>query len=80
MQLGDTLGRDDGLVRGFRRYGAGLAAAPARAAREAPARLAAVAEAWERVNRSARDVEVFNLERKPFVFNVFGWLAEASRG
>ena len=22
----------------------------------------------------------FHLERKPFVFNVFGWLAEASRG
>jgi hypothetical protein len=25
-------------------------------------------------------VETFNLERKPLVFNVFGWLAEASRG
>jgi hypothetical protein len=25
-------------------------------------------------------VDVFNLERKPLVFNVFGWLAEASRG
>jgi DNA polymerase III subunit delta' len=45
-----------------------------------PARLARVAEVWERVNRSARDVETFNLERKPLVFNVFGWLAEASRG
>jgi DNA polymerase-3 subunit delta' len=39
-----------------------------------------VAEVWEKVNSSARDVETFNLERKPLVFNVFGWLAEASRG
>jgi DNA polymerase-3 subunit delta' len=44
------------------------------------ARVARVAEVWERVNCSARDVETFNLERKPLVFNVFGWLAEASRG
>jgi DNA polymerase III subunit delta' len=44
------------------------------------ARIARVAEVWERVNCSARDVETFNLERKPLVFNVFGWLAEASRG
>jgi DNA polymerase III subunit delta' len=45
-----------------------------------PARLARVADVWDRVNRSARDVETFNLERKPLVFNVFSWLAEASRG
>ena len=45
-----------------------------------PAGLARVAEVWERINLSARDVDVFNLERKPLVFNVFGWLAEASRG
>ena len=44
------------------------------------ARNARVAEVWERVNCSARDVETFNLERKPLVFNVFGWLAEAARG
>jgi DNA polymerase-3 subunit delta' len=44
------------------------------------ARIARVAEVWERVKCSARDVETFNLERKPLVFNVFGWLAEASRG
>ena len=44
------------------------------------ARIVRVAEVWERVNCSARDVETFNLERKPLVFNVFGWLAEASRG
>jgi DNA polymerase III subunit delta' len=43
-------------------------------------RLARTADLWERLNRSARDVEVFNLERKPFVFLIFGLLAEASRG
>ena len=40
---------------------------------------ARVAETWERVNRAARDVETYNLERKPLVFAVFGALAEAAR-
>jgi DNA polymerase-3 subunit delta' len=44
------------------------------------ARLNRVAQAWEKVNAAARDVEEYNLERKPLVFNVFGWLAEAARG
>ena len=43
-------------------------------------RMAPVAEAWEQINRSAREVDVFNLDRKPFVFAVFGLLAEAARG
>jgi len=43
-------------------------------------RLARLAEAWERLNAAARDVETYNLERKPFVFSVFGLLAEATRG
>jgi DNA polymerase-3 subunit delta' len=50
------------------------------AGEQAPARLARLAEAWEKVNAAARGVEEYNLERKPLVFNVFGWLAEASRG
>jgi len=45
-----------------------------------PARMARVAEAWDKVNRAARDVDTYNLERKPLVFAVFGWLAEAARG
>ena len=77
--LGDTLGRDDGSFAAFVDTVRDWLSAKL-AAREAPSRLAAAAEAWERLNRSARDVEVFDLERKPFVFNVFGWLAEASRG
>jgi DNA polymerase-3 subunit delta' len=44
------------------------------------ARLNRVAEAWEKVNHAAGEVAEYNLERKPLVFNVFGWLAEASRG
>jgi len=46
-----------------------------------PARQAArTAEVWEKVNRAARDVETYNLERKPLVFAVFGLLAETVRG
>jgi DNA polymerase-3 subunit delta' len=43
-------------------------------------RLARLAEIWEKFNAAARDVEIFNLERKPLVFAVFGMLAEAARG
>jgi DNA polymerase-3 subunit delta' len=43
-------------------------------------RLLRVAQAWDDVNRTAREVEMFNLERKPLVFKVFGWLAAAARG
>jgi DNA polymerase-3 subunit delta' len=43
-------------------------------------RLARFAEAWQRINEAARDAETYNLERKPLVFNVFGLLAEATRG
>jgi DNA polymerase-3 subunit delta' len=39
-----------------------------------------MADVWDRLNRAAREVEIFHLERKPMVFNVFGWLAEAARG
>jgi DNA polymerase-3 subunit delta' len=42
-------------------------------------RIGPVAEAWEKINRSAREVEVFNLDRKPFVFAVFDALAETAR-
>lgn len=44
------------------------------------ARKAAVAEVFEVINRSAREVETYNLDRRPFVFTVFGQLAEAARG
>jgi DNA polymerase-3 subunit delta' len=44
-----------------------------------PARLARIGEVWDKLQRSARETEVFNLERKPFVFSVFGSIAEAVR-
>jgi DNA polymerase-3 subunit delta' len=44
------------------------------------ARLDRLAEAWGRINAAARDAADYNLERKPFVFSVFGLLAEATRG
>lgn len=43
-------------------------------------RMARLAEAWDKVNQAARDAEVYNLDRRPFVFAVFGALAEAARG
>jgi DNA polymerase-3 subunit delta' len=43
------------------------------------AQMARTAQAWEKVNRAARDVESYNLERKPLVFSVFGALAETAR-
>ena len=78
-QLGDALGRDESALTAFvdtvRDWLSGRLNSG-----EAPQRLLAVTDAWERLNRAARDVEVFNLERKPFVFNVFGWLAASTRG
>jgi DNA polymerase-3 subunit delta' len=41
-------------------------------------RLASFAEVWNRVDQAARDVETFNLDRRPLVFAIFGWLAEAA--
>jgi DNA polymerase-3 subunit delta' len=43
-------------------------------------RAAPVAEVWDRLDRGAREIEVYNLDCRPFVFAVFGWLADAARG
>ena len=42
-------------------------------------RMARLAEAWDKVNSAGRDAEEYNLDRRPFVFSVFGALAEAAR-
>jgi DNA polymerase III subunit delta' len=42
-------------------------------------RMLRIAEAWDKVNQAAADADEYNLERKPLVFSVFGWLAEAAR-
>jgi DNA polymerase III subunit delta' len=79
--LGDALGGSEpqtlaafmDMVNGWlsARLGKGTQAKP---------QLARVAETWDKVNRAAHDVEIYNLERKPLVFAVFGLLAEAARG
>jgi DNA polymerase-3 subunit delta' len=46
---------------------------------EDKSRMIRVAEAWEKVNKQGQEVETYNLDRKPFVFSVFGALAEAAR-
>jgi len=38
------------------------------------------AQAWERINQAVAESDTYNLERRPLVFRVFGWLAEAERG
>lgn len=45
----------------------------------APARLARFAKTWENVRRAAIETDVYNLDRKPLVFQVFAMLAEATR-
>jgi DNA polymerase-3 subunit delta' len=55
-----------------------LAAAATRTADPA-ARLARLAEAWDKVRRAAVESEAYNLDRKPMVFQVFSDLAEATR-
>jgi DNA polymerase-3 subunit delta' len=79
--LGDSLGRNDesaftAFVDAVRDW---LSARVTVAGAE-PARLVRIADVWEKLNAAADDTKVYNLERKPFVFNVFGWLAAATRG
>jgi len=52
--------------------------ASAQETKRATPQLARVAETWDKINRAARDVEAYNLERKPLVFAVFGLLAETA--
>jgi DNA polymerase-3 subunit delta' len=42
-------------------------------------RLARWAEVWEKTRRAARDVEVFNLDRKPYILTTLSNLARVSR-
>lgn len=41
--------------------------------------LAARAELWEKLRRSAREVETYNLDRRPFILSVLSELAEIER-
>ena len=44
-----------------------------------PARLAPYAAVWEKLRAAARDVETFNLDRRPLVLSIFRDLAAAER-
>ena len=79
--LGDALGRsDESAFTAFVDTVRDWLSARVTVAGAEPARLVRIADVWDRLNVAADDTKVFNLERKPFVFNVFGWLAAATRG
>jgi DNA polymerase-3 subunit delta' len=78
--LGDALGRDETAFTAFVDAVRDWLSARISVAGAEPRRLDRIAEAWEKVNAAAGDVAEYNLERKPLVFNVFGWLAAATRG
>lgn len=44
-----------------------------------PARLAPLAEVWEKLARAAREVETYNLDRRPLVLSMFHDLSDAVR-
>jgi len=82
--LGDSLGTSDrvalaAFIDGIDRWIAERLHADEEAANQNLPRLARLAEVWEKIVRAARDTETYNLERKPLVFSVFGWLADATR-
>jgi len=78
--LGDALGRDETAFAAFVDTVRDWLSARVAPARAEPARLVGFAEVWDKLNAAAREVEIFHLERKPIVFNVFSWLAAATRG
>ena len=78
--LGDALGRDETAFTAFVEAVRDWLSARITVAGAEPRRLDRIAEVWEKLNATARDVTDYNLERKPLVFNVFDWLAAATRG
>ena len=83
-KLGESLGTSDrvalaAFVDGIDRWIAERMHADEANANQNLPRLARLAEVWEKIIRAARDTETYNLERKPLVFSVFGWLADATR-
>ena len=79
--LGDRLyGTDAATLAAFVDTVNAWLSARLRTGTQEPSHLDRLADAWEKVNHAAGDVDEYNLERKPLVFNVFGWLAEAARG
>jgi DNA polymerase-3 subunit delta' len=78
--LGDQLDRDRSLTEVFTGAIRDWLSARLDAESGDLAKLARIADLWERLNRAARAAETYNLERKPLVFTVFGLLSDAARG
>jgi DNA polymerase-3 subunit delta' len=78
--LGDALsGNEPQTLATFLDMINGWLSAQLKTTLSAPARMAKTARTFEQVNRAARDVETYNLDRKPLVFTIFGLLAETAR-
>ena len=78
--LGDALGgTDPQTLATFMDLVNGWLSTQLRGAGNAVPRMARLADTWDKINRAARDVETYNLERKPLVFSVFGALTNAAR-
>ena len=80
--LGDALGNSDRIalaafIDSVERWISAHLRAAVSGANADLARLARLAEVWEKIDRASRDAAEYNLERKPLVFSVFGLLAEA---
>jgi DNA polymerase III subunit delta' len=79
--LGDALGgADPQTLETFMDLVNGWLSAQLAATVQSKPQIARVAETWDKINRAAREVEAYNLERKPFTFTVFAALADAARG
>jgi DNA polymerase III subunit delta' len=78
--LGEAIGGNDPkTLEAFMDLVNGWLSARLTEAAQGKAQMARVADTWEKVNRAAREAEIYNLERKPLVFSVFGALAKAAR-
>jgi DNA polymerase-3 subunit delta' len=77
-KLGDSLRSNEGFYVFAETVEDWLAAAATNPA-EPPARLARLAETWENIRHAGIETDAFGLDRKPFVFQVFSMLAEATR-
>ena len=77
--LGESLGDERACTAFLDTVNAWLTAQLARSPQDLR-RLGRVARIWEDVNRTAQEVDEFNLDRRPMAFAVFDLLAEAARG
>jgi DNA polymerase-3 subunit delta' len=78
--LGDALsGNEPRLLASFMDVVNGWLSARLTEAPQDTPRMVRLAQAWEKINQSARDVDTYNLERKPLVFAVFNTISDAVR-